>query len=361
MKVNEAYRDIDLPVDNWPLRRRLRGAAVVPGPERLLRQQPDAVHAADREPADQPERGRCSTCSTPTRRCSTVCRYDGYDPTTLPLRQQGRQTVGYRFVLGLVSLSAARALQPAHRRSADQLGVGARADVRRRGPHVRGARHRRAAGRGEAAEGRHDGRAPGPSTTRALSTAEGGAPTPARCRSTRSCRPRASTRRRRPSSPSSSATRAATARSRAWPTASCPPGYLPLTADNGLGAQRDYLLTAVAAVRTQAGDVPALDIDGARSATTACDFTQAEAVGLAVAEPRAPTPTAGRRRACRPRRRRSPDAPGAGSRTGAARRRGAAGRRGDDGAHRPGRRRRSAGSGSPACCSSRSPPRWPVP
>ena len=37
----------------------------------------------------------------------TVCRYDGYDPTTLPLRQQGRQTVGYRFVLGLVSLSAA--------------------------------------------------------------------------------------------------------------------------------------------------------------------------------------------------------------------------------------------------------------
>ena len=38
---------------------------------------------------------------------ATVCKYDGYDPTTLPLRQQGRQTVGYRFVLGLVSLSAA--------------------------------------------------------------------------------------------------------------------------------------------------------------------------------------------------------------------------------------------------------------
>ena len=46
----------------------------------------------------------------------TVCKYDGYDPTTLPLRQQGRQTVGYRFVLGAGLALRRRALQPAHRR-----------------------------------------------------------------------------------------------------------------------------------------------------------------------------------------------------------------------------------------------------
>ena len=79
---------------------------------------------------------------------ATVCRYDGYDPTTLPLRQQGRQTVGYRFVLGLVSLSAARrynlrtaALQTTSASVAGQTyAVAGRTFVR--------AGHRRPAGRG---------------------------------------------------------------------------------------------------------------------------------------------------------------------------------------------------------------------
>ena len=110
--------------------------------------------------------------------------------------------------------------------------------------------------------------------------------------------------------------------------------------------------------------MPALDA-ARRQRTTACDFTQAEADHVAVADalrrrrrvPRRPSPASTRRRR-----------PGAG-----ARRAGAAGRpsrrrrrrtppvtEADDRAHLRADARRSAGSASRACCSSRSPARWPA-
>ena len=63
-----------------------------------------------------------------------------------------------------------------------------------------------------------------------------------------------------------------------------PAGYLPLTEENGLGVQRDYVLSAVAAVRAQSSDVPALDAKApARDAV--CDFSRT------VAPTPTPTPT----------------------------------------------------------------------
>ncbi|MFC6154663.1 hypothetical protein [Nocardioides yefusunii] len=107
MKVNAAYASIALPVDNWPL----LDDFIAP----QWYQDQNACYAKSPTPVMQLVANPPSNLATvvlnvqyANSAVATVCRYDGYDPTTLPLRQQGRQKVGYRFVLGLTSTSSAQ-------------------------------------------------------------------------------------------------------------------------------------------------------------------------------------------------------------------------------------------------------------
>ena len=198
---------------------------------------------------------------------ATVCRYDGYDATTLPLRQQGRQTVGYRFVLGCLPVRG-RALQPAHRRPADRPGSFV-------GPDSAGLKA--AAGLLKADDKAHvwelDYKALGSRGAKAPGAARR---TRARCRSTRSCRLRLDGGRRHQVRQAALLRQTPRVRSRVAPTASSRCGYLPVTDENGLGDLHDYTLAVVTAVRAQDGSTPALDAE-ALSADEVCDFSVAPA------------------------------------------------------------------------------------
>ena len=230
----------------------------------------------------------------------------GTTATTRPrcrCKQQGRQTVGYRFVLGLVSLSAAQPLQPAHRRAADHLRASAPAQHvhDHRGSHVRRPGHRRPAGGGEAADGRRRRPGPGRWTTPSSAPPTGASAYPG-AMPVYAVVPTQGLddETRRPGWPSSSATPSGDGQVSGLANGQLPPGYLPVTAANGLGAEHDYVLTAAAAVRKQAGDVPALDIDAARGRGRSATSANAEADADADADAdagRAPR---------RPRRRRQP-------------------------------------------------------
>lgn len=73
-----------------------------------------------------------------------------------------------------------------------------------------------------------------------------------------------------------------------------PDGYLALTDDNGLKAQRAYTLKAVSAIRNQTRSVPAVDADDV-SYDSVCDFTVAAtkpSPGSTTATPKGPAPAA---------------------------------------------------------------------
>jgi hypothetical protein len=270
MKVNASYRKIDLPVDNWPLRDDFVAPAWYQDQNACYKNSPTPFMQLIANPPSN--LGAVAlNMQYANSSVSTVCRYDGYEPTTLPLKQQGRQTVGYRFVLGLVSLSAARrynlrtaALQTSSASVKGQTyAVAGRTFV---GPDT--------AGLQAAAKLLKANKAAATWTLdyAKLSTPEGRSAYPGAMPvyavvPTKGLDQKLSTELAKFLCYASGEGQVS-----GLANGQLPPGYLPLTADNGLGAEHDYLLTAVAAVRKQGGDVPALDI-AAPAADATCDFS----------------------------------------------------------------------------------------
>lgn len=260
MTVNANYQDLVLPVDNWPL---LDGFLA---PQWYIDQ--NACYANSPTPFMQlisnPPSNLASVLLNmqfASSAVATVCRYDGYDSTTLPLRQQGRQTVGYRFVLGLVSLSAAERYNL--RTAALQTGAGDEETFVVPDTDSLQAAAKLLTADDDAhawtldyeALGTSAGAAayPGAMPIYAVVPTEGLPEADVEKFGKLLCYA---------SGPGQVPGRA---------NGQLPAGYLPLTADNGLGAQHDYTLAAVAAVRAQDGSTPALDAT-APSAGQACDF-----------------------------------------------------------------------------------------
>ena len=203
----------------------------------------------------------------------TVCKYDGTDPSTLPLKKQGRQTVGYRFVLGLVSVSAAERynLRTAALQTTSTVAPSKQFDSAEGRSFVAPDRAGLVAGAAlltaDPANGLWTLNYP------AVKTEQGGAAYPgtmpiyavvptqgleedtAKKISKLLCY--ANREGQQPG----------------LANGQLPPGYLPLTRVNGLVPQRDYLLSAVSAVRAQAGEVPALDA-APPERDVACDFSK---------------------------------------------------------------------------------------
>jgi len=289
MKVNGSYLGLSLPLDNWPLRDDFMAPQWY--------QDQNACYAKSPTPfmqliANPPNNlgAVALNMQYANSSVSTVCRFDGYDLTTLPLKQQGRQTVGYRFVLGVVSLSAARrynlrtaALQTSSASVAGQTyAVAGRTFV---GPDNAGlqAAAKLLTADKAAATWRLD--------YSKLSTPEGRSAYPGALPvyavvPTRGLDEKVSTELAKLLCYASSAGQVT-----GLANGQLPPGYLPVTAENGLGAEHDYLLTAAAAVRKQGGDVPALDI-AAPAAETTCDFS-APKPSPTPTESKSPKPTKG--------------------------------------------------------------------
>lgn len=281
MKVNESYRDIELPVDQWPLN------DTFVAPESY--QEANACYGKSPTPFMQLISNPASNLAAvllnmqySSSAVQTVCRYDGTDPTLLPLRQQGRQPIGYRFVMGLVSVSAAErynlrtaALQtlstvspskqftdPVGRFFASPDRVGMKAAAALLEP--------------DAVNGQWS------LDYEAIATGDGAkaypglmpvytvVPTEGLDRKTATKLGRLLCYSDREGQEPGLA------------NGELPAGYLPITKANGLGAQQDYVLTAVAAIKAQKGEVPALDAE-APDRDEACDFRKQ-------AEP-TPTPT----------------------------------------------------------------------
>lgn len=285
MTVNANYLKVGLPVDNWTN----RDDWIAP----QSYQDGNACYAKSPTPfmgliGNQP--GSLSTVvlnmQFASSAVSTICRFDGYDPTTLPLRTQGRQTVGYRFVLGLVSLSAARrynlrtaALQTtasdidgafavAGRTfvEPDQAGLKAAAGLLAPDPTGRTWTIDSSQLSGPAGRGAYPGAAPVYAVvpTRGLDQATATKLAKLLCYS------RADGQVSGPSN------------------GQLPAGYLPVTAANGLGAQSDYVLSAAAAVRAQAAAVPSLTATPPDAAQT-CDFTAATSAAPTATPSSSPT------------------------------------------------------------------------
>lgn len=274
MTVNDAYRGLRLPVDNWPL------LDEFVAPEWYQRE--NACYANSPTPflqlvANPPSNLAAVLVNMQYAKSAvaTVCRFDGYDMTTLPLRQQGRQDVGYRFVLGLVSTSAAArynlrtaalqttsSVKPAQRFT-DATG---RTFVR---PDTAGLR---AAASLLTADDRTGTWA---LDYDQLSTADGAAAYPGALPvyavvPTSGLDDKTATRLAKLLCYSHTRGQRSGAENGRLPA-----GYLPVTAANGLGAEQDYVLNAALAVRTQDGDVPALDAP-ATTRAEACDFSRAK-------------------------------------------------------------------------------------
>ncbi|SDD28915.1 hypothetical protein [Nocardioides lianchengensis] len=274
MTVNEAYRGLDLPVDNWPL----LDEFVAPD----WYKEQNACYKNSPTPflqlvANPPSNLAAVLVNMQYAKSAvaTVCRYDGNDPTSLPLRQQGRQDVGYRFVLGLVSVSSASrynlrtaalqttsAVKPAQRFTDTTGRRFVRADL----AGLRAASQLLEAD-DEAGTWRLDyGR---------LSTDDGAAAYPGALPvyavlPTSGLDDKTATRLAKLLCYSHTrGQRSGAANGR------LPVGYLPVTAANGLGAEQDYVLNAAAAVRAQDREVPALDAAPTTRAQ-ACDFSAAK-------------------------------------------------------------------------------------
>lgn len=270
MRINGAYQGLKLPVDNWPL----LDDSLAPD---WYREQ-NACYDRSPTPMMQLIANPVSNLSTvllnmqfATSTVSTVCKYDGYDQTTLPLKQQGRQTVGYRFVLGLVSLSAARRynLRTAALQTSSTDGTG-------RDFHAEGRSFVTADDAGLKAAAAllepDDEAVTWELDDQDLSTDAGTAAYPGALPiyavvPTQGLEEETATDLAKLLCYASDDGQVPGAAN-----GQLPGGYLPLTEANGLGAQHDYLLSSAAAVRAQAGDVPALDAE-APSQEEACDFS----------------------------------------------------------------------------------------
>ncbi len=270
MKVNASYERLELPVDNWPL----RDTYVAPQWYR------DQNSCYDRSPTPfmqliaNPPNNLSSVVLNmqfSNSAVATVCRYDGYDPTTLPLKQQGRQSVGYRFVLGVVSLSAARrynlrtaALQTTAAPETGQTSTTAgRTFV---APDDAGLQAAAGLLKADKSAGTWSLDYAALATPSGRSAYPGALPVYAVV-PTSGLDERSSTRLAKLLCYADDQGQVP-----GKANGQLPPGYLPITASNGLGAERDYLLTAAAAVRKQAGDVPALDMTPP-ARDDVCDFS----------------------------------------------------------------------------------------
>lgn len=263
MTVNASYQGIDLPVDSWPL----LDDFVAP----QWYQDQNACYENSPTPFMQLIANPSSNLSNVllnmqygNSSVSTVCKYDGYDATTLPLRQEGRQTVGYRFVLGLVSLSAAERY---HLRTASLQTTYAKGSG---GTFVAPD----PAGLKAAAKLLETDDDDGTWTLDydALDSAAGKRAYPGAMPVSAVI----------PTGDLDEATATKYAKLLCYATGrgqvqgrangELPDGYLPMTAANGLGTERGYTLAAVAAVRAQDGETPALDT-AAPDAGEVCDFS----------------------------------------------------------------------------------------
>lgn len=281
MKVNDAYRKIDLPLDAWPL----RDAWLAPdfyknqnpcynnSPSPLLQLVLNPVASLGTVVTDM----QYSTSSV-----LTACRFDGSDQSTLSFKQQGRQQVGYRFVLGLVTLSAAARYNLTT------------AELQTTSTVVPGEQFTDAAGR-TFVKGDTAGLQAGAALlranpdTRAWDVDYDALSTDAGAQAYPGVLPVYTVV---PTSGLDAASAAKLAQLLCYAdgegqvpgtaNGQLPAGYLPLTQPNGLGAQRAYLRTSIVAVRAQAGDTPALDA-GSPEHAVACDLS---------AEPTEPPPTA---------------------------------------------------------------------
>jgi len=283
MTVNASYKDVSLPVDNWTN----RDDWIAP----QYYQDGNACYANSPTPFMQLIGNQPGSLSAvvlnmqfANSAVSTVCRYDGYDPTTLPLRTQGRQSVGYRFVMGLVSLSGARrynlrtaALQSTSSDIDGEFTVAGRSFVDADEAGLKAAAGLLAPSSGtwaidDDAISTPAGRAayPGAAPVYAVIPTRGLDAATATKLAKLLCYSRTDGQVSGPGN------------------GQLPPGYLPVTAANGLGAQSDYVLSAVAAVRAQKGTVPSLTADPP-DAAEACDFSTPTASPTASGSP---TPTA---------------------------------------------------------------------
>ena len=272
MKVNEAYRGLDLPVDNWPL----RDDYVAP----QYYQDQNACYGHSPTPFMQLIANPVSNLSTvlfnmqyANSALLTVCKYDGYDQTTLPLRQQGRQVVGHRFVLGLVSLSAAQRYN-IHTASLQTMSTVAPSKSFTNTDGRTFAASDTTGLRGAAAILEPDVE-DGLWTLdyKALSTEEGAHAYPGAMPvyaviPTQGLEPETATQLAKFLCYSEDNGQVS-----GQANGQLPAGYLPVNGTNGLKAQHDYVLSAVAAVRAQAGEVPALDA-AAPKRKVACDFSK---------------------------------------------------------------------------------------
>ncbi|MBA2954209.1 hypothetical protein GON03_07740 [Nocardioides sp. MAH-18] len=277
MTVNANYLKVALPVDNWTN----RDAWIAP----QSYQDGNACYAKSPTPFMQLIGNQPGSLSTvvldmqfASSAVSTICRFDGYDPTTLPLRTQGRQTVGYRFVLGLVSLSAARrynlrtaALQTTASDIDGAFTVAGRTFVEPDLAGLQAAAGLLAPSAGtwaidDAKISTPAGRAayPGAVPVSAVIPTRGLDQATATKLAKLLCYSRAEGQVSGPSN------------------GQLPAGYLPVTAASGLAAQSDYVLSAIAAVRAQAGAVPSLTATPPDESEV-CDFTASTSAS--------PTPT----------------------------------------------------------------------
>lgn len=271
MTVNAAYRRIDLPLDNWPLLDTFVAPQYYQDQNACYANSPTAFMQLIANPAANLS-AVLLNMQYANSAVATVCRYDGYDQTTLPLRQQGHQTTGYRFVLGLTSLSSARrynlrtaALQTTSSVKADQefTSAAGRTFVTPSDASLKAAAQLLTpdpdAGQwhfDHAALATEDGAAayPGAVPIYTAIPTEGLTATTAERMARFLCYS------------------GSDGQSPGRRNGQLPAGYLPLTTSNGMGDQARYLGQAVTAVRAQKGDVPSLDAEGP-SLATACDFS----------------------------------------------------------------------------------------
>jgi hypothetical protein len=272
MRVNDSYRGIELPVDNWTL----LDDFVAP----QYYQDQNACYGNSAPPFLQLIANPASNLSTvlfnmqyASSAVQTVCKYDGYDPTTLPLRQQGRQTVGYRFVLGLVSLSAAERynLHTASLQTTSTVPPARtfdNADGRTFvAPDTGGLRGAAALLEPDATAGLWTLDYPELSTEEGAAAYPGAMPVYTVVR-TEGLEAETAIRMAKFLCYSGDQGQVS-----GLGNGQLPPGYLPVNGTNGMKAEHDYVLSAVAAIRAQAGDVPALDAVAPKR-REACDFSR---------------------------------------------------------------------------------------
>jgi hypothetical protein len=270
MKVNENYRDIDLPVDNWPL----LDDFVAP----TYYQEQNACYGKSPTPFMQLIQNPASNLASvllnmqfSSSAVQTVCKYDGTDPSLLALKQQGRQAIGYRFVLGVVSLSAAERynLRTASLQTLSTLAPSKQFTTPEgrffANPDRTGMKAAAALLTADAADGQWQ------LDYSAIPTGDGAKAYPGlmpvyTAVPTEGLDAKTATRlgkflcyaNKEGQQPGLA-------------NGELPLGYLPITKANGLGVQDAYMLSAVAAIKAQAGEVPALDA-AAPDREEACDF-----------------------------------------------------------------------------------------